>query len=197
MPPSLRTPRLLLRPFCADDAAALAERRSDPEVARYVLWNTPYTMEQAHSLIEKSMWRGHVRPGEGVQIVMELPNGQAAGDLAVMAQPDDIPEMRQAMIGFTVARAHQGQGYATEAARAVVEALFRGGIFSEHPIHRISAICDVENVASRRVLERLGMRRESHLVENIFFKGAWGSEYTYGILRREWDSRLTGAPDHC
>jgi RimJ/RimL family protein N-acetyltransferase len=44
----------------------------------------------------------------------------------------------------------------------------------------------VENVASWRLLEKLGFRREAHLIENIFFKGAYGSEYHYALLEREW-----------
>jgi RimJ/RimL family protein N-acetyltransferase len=53
-------------------------------------------------------------------------------------------------------------------------------------LHRIIAICDVENQASVRLLERLGMRREGHYIENYWFKGKWASEYLYAILADEW-----------
>jgi RimJ/RimL family protein N-acetyltransferase len=59
-------------------------------------------------------------------------------------------------------------------------------LFGELHLHRVIATCDVENIASFRLLERIGMRREAHLVENIWFKGAWGSEYSYALLYREW-----------
>jgi aminoglycoside 6'-N-acetyltransferase len=93
---------------------------------------------------------------------------------------------RQASIGFTLAREHQGHGYATEAVRALLGELFRGGLFTEIPLHRVTAECGADNLASQRVLERVGMRREAQLVENIFFKGAWASTYNYAILRNEW-----------
>jgi RimJ/RimL family protein N-acetyltransferase len=59
-------------------------------------------------------------------------------------------------------------------------------LFNELNLHRVIAECDVENIASYRLLERLGFRREAHLIENIWFKGAWGSEFHYAILEREW-----------
>jgi aminoglycoside 6'-N-acetyltransferase len=186
---AIRTDRLVLRPFRPDDATGLAARRSDPEIARHVLWDTPFTLEAAEALIARHPWTGFIKPGEGAQIAIEIAGGgdTVIGDCAVMMADDDGDgEPRQASIGYTLARAYHGYGYATEAARAIVDALFRGGVFARAPLHRITAICDVENVASQRVLERLGMRREAHLVENLSFKGAWGSEYCYAILRREW-----------
>jgi RimJ/RimL family protein N-acetyltransferase len=50
----------------------------------------------------------------------------------------------------------------------------------------VIAECDVDNIASWSLLDKLGFRREAHLVENIFFKGKYGSEYHYALLRREW-----------
>jgi RimJ/RimL family protein N-acetyltransferase len=64
-----------------------------------------------------------------------------------------------------------------------------GYLFGELHLHRVSAICDAENLASARLLERVGMRREGHFIENIWFKGAWGSEYSYAILQSEWSER--------
>jgi RimJ/RimL family protein N-acetyltransferase len=72
----------------------------------------------------------------------------------------------------------------TEAARRLLDYLFE-----TFGLHRVSAICDVENTASARVLERLGMRREGHFVESVWFKGRWGSEYGYALLRREWEQQ--------
>jgi RimJ/RimL family protein N-acetyltransferase len=56
-------------------------------------------------------------------------------------------------------------------------------------LHRIFGRCDAENVASARLMERLGMRREAHLRENEFFKGRWSDEYKYAILSSEWQQR--------
>ena len=58
--------------------------------------------------------------------------------------------------------------------------------FDTFDLHRIIAITDCENIASVALLERLGMRREGHFIQNIWFKGKWGDEYLYAILKEEW-----------
>jgi RimJ/RimL family protein N-acetyltransferase len=68
-----------------------------------------------------------------------------------------------------------------EAARAVVDLAFR-----ELGVHRVFGQIDARNTASARVLERLGMRREAHLVENEWVKGEWTDEVIYGVLADEW-----------
>lgn len=59
--------------------------------------------------------------------------------------------------------------------------------FEGFGLHRIVGHCDARNTASAQLMERLGMRREAHFVENEWFKGEWGSEYVYAILHYEWD----------
>ena len=76
---------------------------------------------------------------------------------------------------------HQGHGYATEAAAAMLELAF-----GSYDLHRVSASVEPRNTASVRVLERLGMRKEAHLLENDWVKGEWSSEAIYAILAREW-----------
>jgi RimJ/RimL family protein N-acetyltransferase len=65
-------------------------------------------------------------------------------------------------------------------------------LFGDLHLHRVTATCDVENLASFKLLERVGMRREAHHVENIWLKGAWGSEYVYAMLDREWNPIRNG-----
>ena len=60
-----------------------------------------------------------------------------------------------------------------------------GRVVFELKKHRVVATTDVENTASYRLLETLGFRREGHFIQNIFFKGAWGDEYQYALLRSE------------
>ena len=102
------------------------------------------------------------------------------GEFAVHLLAEDE---RQAMFGFTIDASLQRQGYASEALRGVLDYLFE-----ELHLHRVIAICDVENTASKAVLEKVGFRREAEFIENIFFKGAWGSEYQYAMLEREWQA---------
>jgi RimJ/RimL family protein N-acetyltransferase len=84
-------------------------------------------------------------------------------------------------IGFALHPDHHGHGYATEAARALVDYGF-----GEVGLHRIIGRLEARNLASARVLEKLGMRREALLIENEFVKGEWQSEIVYAILEREW-----------
>jgi aminoglycoside 6'-N-acetyltransferase len=155
----------------------LAAHRSDPEIARYVHWTPPYTTDQARELIERTPWRDGMKAGDGAMIAVER-DGVVVGDCAFQLLAGDV---RQASIGFTVHRPHQGHGYATEAVRGLLRHLF-----TRLRLHRVVAECGADNLASSRVLERVGMRREAHFIENVFFKGAWASEYHYAMLEREW-----------
>ncbi len=83
-------------------------------------------------------------------------------------------------VGFTLARAHQGRGYAAEAVSALLE-----HAFSVMGLHRVVAVTDARNDAAAALLTRVGMRREAHFVENVFFKGAWCSERVFAVLARE------------
>ncbi|MEM7128265.1 MAG: GNAT family protein [Chloroflexota bacterium] len=89
-------------------------------------------------------------------------------------------------IGWIVHPGYHRQGYSTEAAYA----LLRHG-FEEQKLHRIIATCQPENVASYRVMEKLGMRREGHFQKCIYRgNNAWWSEYFYAILAEEWREKV-------
>jgi aminoglycoside 6'-N-acetyltransferase len=151
--PTLETPRLVLRPLAEEDLEAFAAYRSDPEVARYQSWSTPYPLERARQLLAEVAAARPGSPGAWCQLAI-LRKGEAriAGDVAFRALPEDA---RQGEIGFTLSPAHQGHGYAREAVARVLDYLF-----GELSLHRVVAICDVENVSSVRLLESLGMRRQ-------------------------------------
>lgn len=78
----------------------------------------------------------------------------------------------------------QKKGYAKEVITAVLTFLF-----DTKEIHRVVEIVDAENVASISLLKSIGFKQEGHFFENIFFKGKWGSEFQYAMLKREWDNR--------
>lgn len=175
----LETKRLLLRSFQDLDLDSFVAYRSDPMVARYQGWDAPYSRTQATAFIEEMQRKQPATPGEWYQLAIVLKiSSELVGDCAfhILSKETD-----QAEIGFTLARQHQGCGYATEALTRLLDYLF-----GEIGLRRITATCDVENFSSSRLLERLGMRREGHFIENIWFKGRWGSEYSYALLKREW-----------
>jgi RimJ/RimL family protein N-acetyltransferase len=174
----LETTRLILRQFKESDLDAFLAYRNDPEVAKYQGWDVPYQRHEAAAFVHV-MARACPAPGKWLQTALELRSTrEMIGDVAFHIKKDDE---RQAMIGYSLARPFWGHGYALEAVSGLL-----GYLFGELHLHRVIAECDVENVASWRLLEKLGFRREAHLVENIFFKGTYGSEYHYALLEREW-----------
>ena len=182
----LESSRLRLRPFGDGDAAPFSAYRSDPEVARYQSWEPPFSLAQAREFIRSMEASEPGAPGVWYQLAVERKTEPGLiGDCVFRIQASD-PE--QAEIGFTLSPGHQGQGYATEAVERLLAHLFL-----DRRLHRVTAICDAENLRSARLLARVGMRREGHLIENIRFKGRWGSEFLYAIRADEWKDRTVAA----
>jgi RimJ/RimL family protein N-acetyltransferase len=178
---TLETTRLRLRHFVDSDLLAFMAYRNDPEVARYQSWESMNEPE-ARAFIQKQQEIQPGIPGQGFQIAIELKEtGILIGDCYfIMNELDNC----QAEIGFSLSRAYQRQGFATEAVSC-----FINYAFLTFNLHRIIAITDCENTASVALLERLGMRREGHFLKNIWFKGQWGDEYLYAMLEEEWQSK--------
>ena len=177
----LETNRLILRPFQEQDIEPFRLYRSDPEVARYQGWEAPFSLEQATRFVTEMNSKTPGEPGQWYQIALELKaTGEMIGDCAFQRLSEDNS---QAEIAFTLASHFQGQGYATEAVRCLIDYLF-----SDLELHRIRANCDPDNLASSRLMQRVGMRHEGRFVESLSFKGCWAGEDWYAILRREWIS---------
>jgi RimJ/RimL family protein N-acetyltransferase len=175
----LKTSRLILRPFQEPDLATFTAYRSDPEVARYQSWEAPYSLAQAAVYLEEMRQAQPGKPGEWYAFAIERQSDPGIiGDCAFQVLSNDP---LQAQIGYTLAREHWKQGYAAEAVKGLLDYLFE-----EFNLHRITASCDAENTASFLLMERVGMRREAQFIENIWFKGSWGSEFVYALLRSEW-----------
>jgi len=175
----LETARLTLRPFVEGDFEAMHAMRSNPDVVRY-LYEDPFTPEQTRHLLTRKMavprWE---KEGDWFSVAaVERASGLMVGDMALSwASERD----RTAEIGFVFDPRHQGKGFATEAARALVDWAFRTA-----GLHRVTGRLEARNIASSRVLEKLGFRLEAHFVENEWVKEEWQSELVYSILDREW-----------
>ena len=92
-------------------------------------------------------------------------------------QTRDDPQRENAEIGWVFHRAYWGNGYATEAASAVLDCAF-----GRLGLRRVYASCDVRNVGSWRVMEKLGMSREGYSIKDKLQKGEWRDSYLYAIL---------------
>jgi RimJ/RimL family protein N-acetyltransferase len=181
----LQTQRLLLRPFAATDFDALLAIHSRADVARYLYWDPRTAAEVRETLDAKVRATAIVAEGDSVSLAAVLREGdELIGDCSLRWAS---AEHRQAEIGFVFHPDHHGHGYATEAAAALLALAFE-----ELRAHRVFGRLEARNAASARVLERLGMRKEAHLVENEHIKGEWQSEVVYALLEREWISRRRG-----
>jgi RimJ/RimL family protein N-acetyltransferase len=181
----VETERLRLRPFEDADLQALHAIHSDAGVARW-LYNEPRTPEETRGLLARKIAGSTLRAeGDWLGAAGELrATGELVADVSLLWAS---AAHRQGELGFLVHPAHQGSGYATEAARAILAYAF-GGL----ALHRVVGRLEPRNVGSARVLEKLGMRREAHFVENEWVKGEWQSELVYAILAREWREANAG-----
>jgi aminoglycoside 6'-N-acetyltransferase len=171
----LTSARLTIRPFRAEDAQTLADYRSDPDVARYQGWEPPFPVEAAARMIAEMT--DPDEPG-WFQHAIDL-DGTVVGDVGVNLHENRM----QAEIGYTLAAAHQGHGYATEAVHRLLEHLF-----TERGLHRVSAECDARNGRSVTLLTRLGFRQEGHRVEHTWIRGEWTDDLLFGLLAREFSA---------
>jgi len=181
----IRTERLLLRPYAPGDVDALYAYQRLPEVARY-LESEPRSRAEVEALVAQRAGAGAIHmAGQALHLVAELAGaGELVGDCVLFWRSQ---EHRAGEIGYVFNPAYHGRGLATEAA----EALLRLG-FDGLGLHRIVARCDARNVASARVMEHIGLRREAHFVQNEFLKGEWTDELVYAMLRSEWAARQAG-----
>lgn len=177
--PTLETERLVLREFEEDDLQAIQEYASDPKVVRYMAWG-PNTEKDTQEFLQRAFDRRRKQPRTDydLAIILKAENHLIGSGGIYIANPDH----REAEIGYSFNRRFWGHGYATEAARTFV-----AFGFEELGLHRIYATCAPANVASARVMEKIGMQREGHLREHRWQKRRWRDSYLYAILEREWD----------
>ncbi len=177
---SLRTARLILRPYLIDDLDALYDIQSRPEVTRYLLYDVR-DRDQVRDVLEQRI-QADGPERDAVDLAVVLPDsGVLIGDVVLFLRSK---EHRQGEIGYLFHPDYGGRGYATEAARMLLQLGFE-----DYRLHRIIGRIDARNTASARVLERLGMRREAHFVQNEIVKGEWCDEVVYAMLEDEWRSQ--------
>jgi len=176
--PTLHTRHLAIVPLVAKDAQAMFEYRADPEVCRYQSF-APRTLGDIEAFIDGLRSIAFDTAGTWFQFaIRHRESGRLIGDLGTHFSADDP---RQVEIGVTVAPAHQGQGYGAEAVTGLLDHLL--GPLGKHRVH---ASVDPRNTPSVALLERVGMRREAHLVKSLWFKGEWVDDVVFGILGSEW-----------
>lgn len=183
----VRTDRLLLTPLVPVDRDAFVAYRQDPDIARWQSWTPAFSSADADVLLASQPTA--VVPGSGtwLQVAIRSADTHALhGDVAVHAlaeQPDTYE------LGVTLAPSAHSAGLATEALRAVVDALFR-----QLNAHRVFALTDARNEPASRLFTRLGFRHEGRAEEADWFKGEWTTVDTWALLKRD-RSASPGHPD--
>ncbi|QIX26389.1 GNAT family N-acetyltransferase [Nocardioides sp. JQ2195] len=175
--PTLSTRRLTLRPFVDTDAGALFTLHSDALVLRY--WDSPPWTEPSRAEHFIAVCRRMADEGTGARVAIE-----AAGDgtfLGWCGLSSWNPEFRSASLGYCLNRSAWGHGHATEAAFALLR-----WAFDTLDLNRVQAEADTRNLASRRVLEKLGFVQEGTLREDCVVDGDVSDSWVFGLLRREW-----------
>jgi len=174
----LESERLLLREFSMSDWPALNAYTSDPEVVKYMPFG-PTTEAQTRDHISQCLATAAEQPRRiyELAVILRVEN-RLIGTVTLALDPQ---ERRRSYFSYLFHREYWGHGYATEAMHTLIN-------FGFHvlQLHRLDDTCDTRNLASARVMEKLGMRREGHLRETIWKDGQWYDEYIYSILAHEW-----------
>jgi RimJ/RimL family protein N-acetyltransferase len=175
--PTLHTDRLRLRPVADTDADALYALHSSESVLRY--WDAPPWRDRDRATRFIAGCRQMADEGTGARLMIE--HVSDASFLGWCSVSRWNPDYRSAALGYCLAEAAWGHGYATEAARALLQ-----WAFEALDLNRVQAETDTRNRASARVLEKLGFMHEGTLREDCVVNGDVSDSWVYGLLRREW-----------
>jgi RimJ/RimL family protein N-acetyltransferase len=177
--PTLETDRLRLRPVTEGDADALFAMHSSAHVLRY--WDSPPWSDRARAERFIAMSRQLADEGTGARVILERRTDGVFVGWCGLSRWN--PDYRSAALGYCLDDAAWGHGYATEAARALLQ-----WAFDTLDLNRVQAETDTRNLASARVLEKLGFVREGTLREDCVVNGEVSDSWVFGLLRREWPS---------
>jgi RimJ/RimL family protein N-acetyltransferase len=178
--PTLHTQRLTIRPFQPADWQRVFSYTADPAVMAYIPEGI-FSEAQAQAFVER-------HSGDEAEAAAVVLTGEQQLIGHVIFHPWFAPRTYE--VGWVFHPDYYGNGYATEAARAM---LAYG--FASLDLHRVIATCQPQNPPSFRVMEKLGMRREGHFRQCIDRgDGVWWDELFYAILREEWPATPGRAP---
>ena len=179
--PVLETDRLILRPLRRQDAKDIFSYASDPDVARYVLWDPHQSVSETRSYIRyiRSLARRGLPSSWAVTL---RDSGKVIGTIGFMWFS---ATNGSAELGYSLSKSCWNLGFATEALRAVILS-----VFAALPVNRLEAQHDLRNPASGRVMEKCGMVREGILRQRIRNKGEWIDVVLYAILRSDLEKHF-------
>ncbi len=177
-PPTIETERLLLRPLTMADDEAIYAYGSDPEVTKYVLFDTHNSITDSQIFLHLTL--DQYANQEPAALAIELKdNKMLIGTIGYLNWHRDHKRIE---IGYALSQDYWNKGYVTEATNALIDHFFRNS-----DLVRIEARCRPENIGSSRVMEKAGMKFEGILRKHVFVKGKHYDMKIYSILRDEWE----------
>ncbi len=176
-PPIIETERLLIRPLTLADDEAIFTYASDPEVSKYVLFETHKSIEDTRTFINVAL--ENYAKSEPCPLGIVLKDEQKL--IGSVGYHNWNQKHQRTEIGYALSKHYWNKGFVTEAASGLIRALFNGS-----DLMRIEALCDHRHAASARVMEKIGMKCEGTLRKYIFSKGEFRDMKIYSIIRDDW-----------
>ena len=182
----LETERLVLRRFTENDVDDLVELDSDADVMRFITGGRPTPRQEIENDVLPAFLSHYERfPGYGFWAAIEKSTGRFLGWFHF--RPPEAGQPDEVELGYRLRRSAWGKGYATEGSRALIQ---KG--FAEFGVQRVVASTMVVNVASRRVMEKAGLRfvRTFHQPWPDYIEGEEEGDVEYALLRSEWEQGM-------
>lgn len=178
---AVETKRLILRELSEDDLEDIYEFKSDPQVVKYLTWG-PSSREQTLQSLRKQIAFQNEENRQMYILAVEMKSTKKVIGNALFMVKD--PDFKTVEIGYFINSQYWKQGYALE----IVNGLLVLG-FKTMEVHRIFAVCDVENAGSVNLLSKIGFRQEGHFIKNLNVKGQWRDNYLFAMLSEEFINR--------
>mgnify|MGYP006292794047 CR=1 FL=1 len=178
----IETDRLYLQTLNENDAESMLEYHSDPIVTRHIPWPVRDLAMVKEALAKYMTFKDLLKEDDYLMLgVYRKEDNQLLGQVNAMYRSENN---KLAEFGYVVNPRFGKHGYATEAVRGLINALFASGKF-----HRVMARMDARNSASAALCTRLGLRLEAHHLQDDWFKEEWTDTYIYAVLKDEWDKQ--------
>jgi len=176
---TVETNRLILRELKETDIQAVHEYASDPVNSIYVPWG-PNTLKETEEFIRLCIEYQHQKDRVDFELaVIEKGSGKLIGICGLHISDK---ENSGGWIGYCINKPYWRNGYGTEIGKTLLDLGF-----NQFKLHRIYATCHPSNVASERILQKIGMQKEGHMRKDVRFKGGWRDSLLYAILKEEYD----------
>ncbi len=178
-PPTIESERLILRPLTMSDDEAVYAYASDPQVSKYVTFETAQSIQDSRIFLETSL-KNYAEGKDPLNFAVIVKSEKKLIGSVGYIHWSNVDKRIE--IGYALSRPYWNRGYVTEAARSLIDYCF-----TNSDIVRIEARCRAEHNASARVMEKVGMKFEGLLRKQSFIKGEFWDMKIYSIIRNEWE----------